>query len=67
MDPITFLIYSQRDRGIYTEYRQTAAMAAIRDFIGLMPDGVNDYVNELRTFITAIYMLRRLMGKQNTL
>jgi len=49
------LIYSQRDRGIYTEYRQTAAIAAIRDFIGLMPDGVNDYVNELRTFITRLY------------
>jgi hypothetical protein len=49
------LIYSLRDRGIYTEYRQTAAMAAIQDFINLMPNGIDDYYEELRTFTTRLY------------
>lgn len=49
-------IYALRDRGIYTEYRQTAAMAAIQDFIGAMPRGTIDYQEELKNFITRLYV-----------
>lgn len=49
------LVYSLRDQGIYTEYRQTTAMSAIRDFINLMPNGTDDYREELQNFTTRLY------------
>lgn len=49
------LIYTLREKGIYTEYRHATAMIAIEDFYNEMPKGVADYLAEIRSFVLNLY------------
>lgn len=48
-------LYTLRDRGIYTEYRHHTAVRAMKDFCCELPDGVSDYLAEMRAFVLRLY------------
>jgi hypothetical protein len=48
-------VYAMRERGAYAEYGQIPASRAIREFAERLPNGEEDYRDELRRFILALY------------
>jgi Sulfotransferase family len=48
-------VYAMRERGAYAEYGQIPASRAIREFAERLPNGDEDYRQELRRFILALY------------
>jgi hypothetical protein len=48
-------LYTLRDRGVYADYPHNLAVAAIKDFCRLMPDGEQGYLSELREFVLRLY------------
>ncbi len=49
------LVYTQRDRGIYTEYSHRNAATAINDLCQHLPKGQSDYNHQLREFVLSLY------------
>ena len=47
--------YALRESGIATEYTQPVAARAIREFIGGLPGGEDDYWRSLRAFVLDLY------------
>jgi hypothetical protein len=48
-------LYTLRDTGTYTEYNHSVMAAAIEDFCHELPNGVSDYLAEMRTFTLRLY------------
>ena len=48
-------VYALRERGAFAEYGQTPSSRAIREFAHRLPNGPQDYDEELRRFILALY------------
>lgn len=48
-------IYALRERGAFAEYGQVPASRAIREFAQRLPNGEDDYFEELRAFVTRLY------------
>lgn len=48
-------VYALRERGAFAEYGQVPASRAIREFAQGLPNGEDDYFDELRTFVTRLY------------
>jgi hypothetical protein len=48
-------VYALRERGAYAEYGHVPASRAIREFAERLPNGEEDYRDELRRFILALY------------
>lgn len=49
------LVYTMRDRGIYTEYIHASTVAGIQDLCNQLPGGRNDYLAEMRGFVLRLY------------
>lgn len=48
-------IYALRERGASAEYGHVPASRAITEFARSMPEGEDDYLGELRTFVLSLY------------
>ena len=48
-------IYALRERGAYAEYGQVPASRAINEFVQALPNGEDDYLEELRAFALGLY------------
>lgn len=48
-------LYTMRSQGVVSEYTHHIAVEAIEDFCEQLPDGVDDYRQELRAFILRLY------------
>jgi Sulfotransferase family len=57
-------IYAMRERGAFAEYGQTPSSRAIREFAAHLPDGDEDYREELRRFVLRLYS--KASGEQAT-
>ena len=47
--------YALRDRGLYAEYNHTSAVTAVEDFCGVLPNGREDYLAEVRELALRLY------------
>ncbi len=56
-EPWTMLhsVYALRDRGYETEYNATWAKSALKDFLQMLPDGEEAYIEGLRRMHTYLY------------
>ena len=52
---LLYYIYSLKDRGVYSRYNHQSLVWAIQDFCNELPNGVEDYLAELRTFVLRLY------------
>lgn len=50
------LLYLDNDNGIFSEYGHKLAAKGINDFIAQLPNGKQDYQDELRHFVTRLYL-----------
>jgi hypothetical protein len=48
-------LYSLREKGVYSEYYHEHAAIGIQDFCSEFPNGVNDYLAEMRNFVLRLY------------
>ena len=48
-------IYAFREQGAFAEYGQVPASRALREFAQQLPNGEDDYFEELRTFVLRLY------------
>jgi len=48
-------LYTLKRHGVYSEYGHKYAMSGIRQFCLELPNGENDYLEEIRTFIMQLY------------
>lgn len=48
-------IYSLKDRNVYSRYCHQTTVWAIQDFCSGLPNGVDDYLTEMRTFVLRLY------------
>jgi hypothetical protein len=48
-------LYTLRDRGAYAEYEHGLATRAIGEFIEVLPEGRQEYLSEMRTFVLRLY------------
>lgn len=49
------LLYSLKDRGIYTEYRHDVSVQAVKDFVSHLPNGETDYRDAIQTLAINLY------------
>ncbi len=48
-------LYSLKKKGIIAEYNHAALFTAVNDFCGVLPNGRNDYLAEIREFALRLY------------
>lgn len=48
-------LYTLNPNGIYAEYGHKASVSAIQDFCRELPNGTDDYLEEMRAFVTRLY------------
>jgi len=48
-------LYTLKKKGVYAEYAHKEVFSAIREFINELPCGEADYLEEMRSFILALY------------
>lgn len=48
-------LFSIREQGVYAEYSHKLMVQAVEDFCGELPGGIDDYFEELRTFVLQLY------------
>jgi Sulfotransferase family len=55
-------LYTLKDHGVYSEYGHSWVVEAVKDLCAQLPNGTDDYLQEMRKFVLRLYKMASIDG-----